>query len=135
MMAEQITEDDEEALKFLQNIAVTFHEDMVVCAFLAHHHADPCADQWDSKQGFDLTFTFAENPFFTNKTLTKKYIMKKAEEDTHHDLVFDHAEGEEIKWNKDKALTHTVETKKQRHKCIPSFLAFRIIVPHAKQCI
>lgn len=33
MMAEQITEEDEEALKYLQNIAVTFHDDMVVWLF------------------------------------------------------------------------------------------------------
>lgn len=67
------------------------------------------------KPGFRLEFEFSENPYFTNKVLTKTYYYQD-QAGYGGDFVYDHAEGTEINWIKDKDLTVTVETKKQRHK-------------------
>ena len=64
---------------------------------------------------FTLTFSFAENEFFTNKTLTKKYGVSP-------DLLDEKApaltsnEGSEIDWKPSKNLTVTEIKKKQKAK-------------------
>ena len=60
--------------------------------------------------GFKLDFTFAENEFFTNKVLTKTYIMA----DTGDDPVLEKAEGTPIDWAPGKNVTVKVIKKKQR---------------------
>ena len=80
-----------------------------------------------------MHFEFAENPFFSDKTLTKKYFMADTGAAGANDFVFDHAEGSTINWNKDKALTHTVETKKQRHKC--TFFFFVLVSTQRKESV
>ena len=72
MVGDAITENDEEALSFLRDVR---------CAEL----------EGEGQHGFTLTFHFAENPFFTNTTLTKTYLME--EEETFGELLFDHATG------------------------------------------
>ncbi|KAG2176298.1 hypothetical protein INT43_005532 [Umbelopsis isabellina] len=91
--SEIITEKDEEVLKHLIDVRMSYIE----------------------KPGFKLEFDFEENEFFTNTTLTKTYFYQ---DQTGYggDFVYDHAEGTEIKWKEGKDLTVTVETKKQRHK-------------------
>ncbi|ORY97278.1 hypothetical protein BCR43DRAFT_489512 [Syncephalastrum racemosum] len=91
-IGETITDADEQVLKHLTDIRMSYMD----------------------KPGFQLEFTFAENEFFTNKSLTKTYYYQ--DHAYGGDFVYDHAEGSEINWNEGKDLTVTVETKKQRHK-------------------
>eukprot|EP00299_Pterocystis_sp_00344_P012212 c5827_g1_i1.p1 GENE.c5827_g1_i1~~c5827_g1_i1.p1 ORF type:complete len:376 (-),score=124.36 c5827_g1_i1:535-1596(-) len=85
-MAETITDADEEALKFLQDVST-------------HTLAD--------KNGFGLSFFFAENPFFTNEVLTKEYIMDENDDDLENVV------GCDIKWKEGKNLTVKVVKKKK----------------------
>lgn len=92
-IAEIITDRDEDALKHLVDIRMSYLE----------------------KPGFRLDFEFEENPYFTNTLLTKTYYYQE-EPGYGGDFVYDHAEGTQIDWKDGKDLTVTVETKKQKHK-------------------
>lgn len=92
-LSEMITSRDEDALKCLSDIRMSYLD----------------------KPGFKLTFTFANNEFFTNKTLTKTYYYQE-EAGYGGDFVYDHADGDSISWNEGKDLTVRYETKKQRNK-------------------
>lgn len=50
--------------------------------------------------GFKLTFTFKENPYFTNTVLTKSYYMLDDEEP-----VLERSEGTQIDWKQGKNIT------------------------------
>ncbi|KAF8947531.1 hypothetical protein BGZ47_008796 [Haplosporangium gracile] len=91
--ADIITEKDEEALKHLVDIRMSYFE----------------------KPGFRLDFEFSPNEFFTNTILTKTYFYQD-EPGYGGDFVYDHAEGTKIDWKEGKDMSVTVETKKQRHK-------------------
>lgn len=95
-LSELITERDEDALKALVDIRMTYLVDQA---------------------GFKLEFEFdpSKNDFFTTKSLTKTYYYQD-EVGYSGDLVYDHAEGCKIDWKDDKDLTHKIETKKQRNK-------------------
>ncbi|KAG0267123.1 hypothetical protein DFQ27_009143 [Actinomortierella ambigua] len=88
-----ITEKDEEALKSLVDIRLSYFD----------------------QPGFRLEFEFTPNDFFTNTVLTKTYFYQD-EAGYGGDFVYDHAEGSTIDWKEGMDLTVTVETKKQRHK-------------------
>ncbi|ORY80042.1 hypothetical protein BCR37DRAFT_349324 [Protomyces lactucae-debilis] len=92
-LQEMINARDEEALKSLTDIRMSYLD----------------------KPGFKLTFQFAENEFFSNSTLTKTYYYQE-EAGYGGDFVYDHADGDEIKWHEGKNLTVRYETKKQRNK-------------------
>ncbi|BGP40609.1 histone chaperone [Rhodotorula kratochvilovae] len=96
-LSELITERDEEALKHLVDIRVTY----------------PAG----GKSGFTLVFEFdaGANEFFSNKTLEKTYFYQD-EVGYEGDFVYDHAEGTKIEWKEGKDLTTRIETKKQRNK-------------------
>lgn len=96
-LSELITERDEEALRALIDIRMSYLP--------------------GSQAGFKLEFEFdsARNTFFKNKILTKTYFYQD-EVGFSGDLVYDHAEGDKIEWLEDKDLTHRIETKKQRNK-------------------
>lgn len=96
-LSELITERDEEALRALVDVRMSY---------LPFEQA-----------GFKLEFQFdpARNDYFTNEILTKTYYYQD-EVGYSGDLVYDHATGCEISWKEDKDLTHKVETKKQRNK-------------------
>ncbi|CAG8814674.1 18544_t:CDS:2, partial [Dentiscutata erythropus] len=81
-IAEIITDRDEEALKHLIDIRMSYLE----------------------KPGFQLEFEFEENRFFKNKTLTKTYYYQ---DDPGYggDFVYDHAEGTDIDWKEGEDLT------------------------------
>lgn len=88
ILAEEISERDEEALKYLKDI------------------------KWcriDSPKGFKLEFSFDANPFFKNTVLTKTYHM--IDDD---DPILEKAIGTEIEWYPGKCLTHKVLKKKPR---------------------
>ncbi|CAK4030987.1 nucleosome assembly [Lecanosticta acicola] len=92
-LQETITPRDEEALKFLTDIRMEYLD----------------------RPGFRLIFEFAENPFFTNKTITKTYFYQE-ENGYGGDFIYDHAEGDKIDWKTGQDLTVKVESKKQRNK-------------------
>jgi nucleosome assembly protein 1-like 1 len=92
-LAEMITDRDEAALKHLTDIRMEYLD----------------------RPGFRLIFEFEENEFFENKTLTKTYFYQE-ENGYGGDFIYDHAEGDEIKWKAGKDLTVRIESKKQRNK-------------------
>ncbi|KAM7201516.1 nucleosome assembly protein [Rhypophila sp. PSN 637] len=92
-LAEMITDRDEGALKHLTDIRM----------------------QYLDKPGFRLIFEFEENPYFTNKTITKTYFYQN-ESGYGGDFIYDHAEGDKIDWKDGQDLTVRVEQKKQRNK-------------------
>lgn len=85
-LAIQITERDEEALKYLKDIKWCKMED---------------------PKGFKLEFIFDTNPFFKNTLLTKEYHMIEEDEP-----ILERAVGTEIEWNTGKNLTQKVMRKK-----------------------
>lgn len=92
-LAEMITEKDEGALKYLTDIRMEYLD----------------------RPGFRLIFEFAENEYFTNKTITKTYYYQE-ENGYGGDFIYDHAEGDKIDWRQGKDLTVKIESKKQRNK-------------------
>ncbi|KAI0885234.1 nucleosome assembly protein [Annulohypoxylon maeteangense] len=92
-LAEMITDRDEAALRFLTDIRMEYLD----------------------KPGFRLIFEFAENEFFTNKTITKTYFYQN-ESGYGGDFIYDHAEGDKINWKEGQDLTVRIESKKQRNK-------------------
>ncbi|KAL8843098.1 MAG: hypothetical protein Q9170_000228 [Blastenia crenularia] len=92
-LAELITDKDEAPLRLMTDIRMEYLE----------------------KPGFRLIFEFAENGFFTNKTITKTYYYQE-ESGYGGDFIYDRAEGDKINWRTDKDLTVRVESKKQRNK-------------------
>ncbi|KAJ9101128.1 hypothetical protein QFC21_003346 [Naganishia friedmannii] len=108
IIGEQITENDEEALKHLTDIKLEY---------------------LDTKQaGFKLLFHFSPNEFFEDSILTKTYYYQ---EDIGYggEFVYDKAVGHEIKWKEDKDLTKTVEIKKQRNKNTNRTRVIKKVIP------
>lgn len=92
-LAELITDRDEDALKSLTDIRMEYLD----------------------KPGFKLIFEFANNDFFSNKTISKTYYYRE-ENGYGGDFIYDYAEGDKIEWKDGKDLTVRVESKKQRNK-------------------
>ena len=92
-LAEMITDRDEGALKSLTDIRMEYLD----------------------KPGFRLIFEFAENDYFTNKTVTKTYYYQN-ESGYGGDFIYDHADGDKIEWKAGQDLTVRIEQKKQRNK-------------------
>ncbi|CAA0821137.1 Unknown protein [Striga hermonthica] len=88
ILAEEISERDEEALKFLKDI------------------------KWsriDDPKGFKLEFFFDTNPFFKNTVLTKTYHMVDEDEP-----ILEKAIGTQIEWYPGKCLTQKILKKKPK---------------------
>lgn len=92
-LAELITERDEAVLKDLTDIRMEYLD----------------------RPGFRLIFEFADNEFFTSKTITKTYYYQE-ESGYGGDFIYDHADGDKIEWKSGKDLTVRIEQKKQRNK-------------------
>jgi len=88
ILAEEIQERDEEALKYLKDIKW-------------YRISEP--------KGFKLEFHFDTNPFFKNSVLTKTYHMIDEDEP-----ILEKAIGTEIEWYPGKCLTQKVLKKKPR---------------------
>ncbi|KAJ7519030.1 hypothetical protein O6H91_20G020100 [Diphasiastrum complanatum] len=88
VLAMQITERDEGALKYLKDIK---------CYTL------------DNPKGFRLDFIFETNPFFRNTVLSKTYHMVDDDEP-----ILERAIGTEIEWSPGKNLTQKVLKKKPK---------------------
>lgn len=106
-LAEMITDRDEGALKHLTDIRMEYLD----------------------KPGFRLIFEFAENDYFTNKTISKTYFYQ-SESGYGGDFIYDHAEGDKINWKADKDLTVRIEQKKQRNKS-KLMVAAQVVKRHA----
>ncbi|KAF3450595.1 hypothetical protein FNV43_RR06684 [Rhamnella rubrinervis] len=88
VLAEEITERDEGALKYLKDI------------------------KWcriDDPKGFKLEFFFDPNPYFKNSVLTKTYHMIDDDEP-----ILEKAIGTDIEWHPGKSLTQKLLKKKPR---------------------
>ncbi|KAM0017511.1 putative nucleosome assembly protein (NAP) [Helianthus debilis subsp. tardiflorus] len=88
ILAEEISERDEDALKYLKDI------------------------KWcriDDPKGFKLEFFFDTNPYFKNSVLTKTYHM--IDED---DPILEKALGTDIEWLPGKCLTQKILKKKPK---------------------
>ncbi|KAL8230282.1 hypothetical protein R6Q57_000060 [Mikania cordata] len=88
ILVEEISERDEEALKYLKDI------------------------KWcriDDPKGFKLEFFFDTNPFFKNSVLTKTYHMIDDDEP-----ILEKAIGTEIEWLPGKCLTQKILKKKPK---------------------
>lgn len=88
VLSEEITERDEEALKYLKDI------------------------KWyriDNPKGFKLEFLFNTNPFFKNTLLTKTYHMIDEDEP-----ILEKAIGTDIEWYPGKCLTQKILKKKPK---------------------
>ncbi|KAI3684176.1 hypothetical protein L6452_33396 [Arctium lappa] len=88
ILAEEISERDEEALKYLKDI------------------------KWnriDDPKGFKLEFFFDTNPFFKNSVLTKVYHMIDDDEP-----ILEKAIGTDIEWLPGKCLTQKILKKKPK---------------------
>ena len=70
------------------------------------------------RKGFSLNFYFAENEYFTNKVLSKKYNFDQDPEALEEEEpLLDTIDGCEIDWkSQEKKLTVILKQKKQRHK-------------------
>ncbi|KAJ3014801.1 hypothetical protein HKX48_004929 [Thoreauomyces humboldtii] len=85
----------------------------------------------DNNPGFKLEFFFAENEYFTNKSLTKTYFLEASEDASYGDVIYDRADGCVINWKEGKDLSVTVEVKKQRHKGTNKVRVVKKTVPAA----
>ncbi|VVT44905.1 uncharacterized protein SAPINGB_P000573 [Magnusiomyces paraingens] len=93
-ITELITDRDAEALGFLKDIRMKYLD----------------------QPGFALEFDFEENPFFSNKTLSKTYFYQD-EPGYGGDYIYDHATGDDIAWkSSEQNLTVKIEKRKQRNK-------------------
>ncbi len=93
-IGETVTEEDVPALETLTNITVAYDEDFTT---------------------FTLSFHFAENPFFKNSVLTKKYtVTPDLLDDKNPNLSA--AEGCVIEWKEGKNLCVNEIKKKQKAK-------------------
>ncbi|EGD82692.1 hypothetical protein PTSG_03353 [Salpingoeca rosetta] len=97
LISELIQQDDQEVLAHLRDIRYKYLPD---------------------NTGFELTFVFGENPFFTNTELTKTYHLDpkpESEDDlVYQGPIFQKAVGTQIKWKEDKDVTVKVVKQKQR---------------------
>ncbi|KAL7690906.1 putative nucleosome assembly protein (NAP) [Plasmopara halstedii] len=93
VLAELIQERDLPAFEFLIDVRSVSHEE---------------------DNGFKLTFEFAENPFFSNRTLVKEYDIGDASE--MGEAVLRNVTGTVIKWKEGQNLCEVTKKVKQRAK-------------------
>ncbi|RLN96391.1 hypothetical protein BBJ28_00003194 [Nothophytophthora sp. Chile5] len=92
-------------------LADLIHErDLAAFEFLADVHSA----SHEEDNGFKLTFEFSENPFFTNKTLTKEYDIGDASESG--EAVLRNVTGTVIDWKESQNLCEVTKKVKQRAK-------------------
>ncbi|CAJ0584836.1 unnamed protein product, partial [Mesorhabditis spiculigera] len=96
--SEMIHEHDKEVLKYLIDITTTVHG--------------------APEEGFTLFFHFAQNPYFSNSVLTKRYYMQN-KPDPEAPFEYDgpsvvRSVGENIEWNDQMDITKKVIKKKQK---------------------
>eukprot|EP00727_Mastigamoeba_balamuthi_P013932 m51a1_g9161 hypothetical protein (405) ;mRNA; r:139831-141287 len=91
-----LRETDQKALESLRDIRVT----------ALPRTTDVVDGKNVTTHGFTLTFEFGENEYFTNKELTKTYVLKDADSETGEAVAgFERAEASPINWREGKNLT------------------------------
>ena len=109
---QQITEKDEPALKFLNDITCTPLQDLPVDEKKKEEEDDDDEEEEEDdepQRGFRLDFHFDENPYFSNEVLSKSYHMVDEE-----DPILESAEGTDIEWAQGKNLCVKVLRKKPK---------------------
>lgn len=99
------------ALAHMEVVADLLTEEDIAC--LDSLEDIKCIDNEDG-QGFTLSFHFAENDYFENTVLTKKYDVPNLL--LGDEPILKNVEGCEIQWKKGKCLTSSQVTHKQRGK-------------------
>ena len=99
------------ALAHMEVVADLLTEEDIAC--LESLEDIKCIDH-DDGQGFTLSFHFAENDYFENTVLTKKYDVPNLL--LGDEPILKNVEGCEILWKKGKCLTSAQVTHKQRGK-------------------
>merc|ERR1712070_796272 len=66
----------------------------------------------EGKKGFQLAFVFGENPYFSDKVLTKTYLLDPDDEDE----CLSKAIGSNIAWKEGKSTCVRMNTKTQKKK-------------------
>lgn len=104
------SEKDADALTYLTNITSE------TVTGTSKQPADEEGDEEEEIEttGFKLTFTFKENPYFTNTVLTKSYYMLDDDEP-----VLERSEGTQIDWKQGKNITVKVMKKKPKKGAKP----------------
>lgn len=87
-------------------------KDLEVLKYLTDIQSENVFEEGEPR-GFKLTFSFAANPFFPNKTLEKTYLMLSED-----DGVLEKAVGTKIDWNAGKDVTVKVSPLSPQH-CKP----------------
>ncbi|CAN8259449.1 unnamed protein product [Cochlearia groenlandica] len=93
MLANEITEKDEGALKYLIDIR--------------------CSRVENNSRNFKLEFLFDPNPYFKNSVLSKTYYVTDEDDDGP---VLEKVIGTDIEWCQGKCLTHKVVVRKRPKK-------------------
>lgn len=73
------------------------------------HLQDMTCKLHDAGYGFDLTFQFEKNDYFTNESLNKTFLMSKQN-------VIEKCEGSEILWKEGRDVTKKKIKKKSKNK-------------------
>mmetsp|Transcript_13232 Transcript_13232/g.23289 ORF Transcript_13232/g.23289 Transcript_13232/m.23289 type:complete len:343 (-) Transcript_13232:605-1633(-) len=84
-------------------------KDVEVLTHLTNIISTPVLTEEGARTGFKLTFTFNDNPYFTNKTLQKTYVLSPEDEG-----VLEKAEGTKIEWKAGKDVTIKIMKKKPK---------------------
>ena len=104
MIADMIESVDEMPLAYLQNIEATWMDGA----------ENTTTTTPGAKSGFELRFTFSENPYFEQRELVKTYYMEMTEDD--HDPVLCSTDATQITWKLGKDITKKTVTRKQKNK-------------------
>ncbi|KAK9834585.1 hypothetical protein WJX74_005210 [Apatococcus lobatus] len=108
----KLTEKDEEILQYLEDISaapLTPHSAPTASKPSEEDDTADAAKQEKKQRGFTITLTFRENPFLSNRTLTKSYYMVDEEEP-----ILERAEGTSIQWSAGKDPTRKLVRKKAK---------------------
>ncbi len=98
MIADMIETVDEQPLSYLQDIQAKWVE----------------VSENSDKNGFELHFKFAENPYFEPQELVKTYYMETTEDD--NDPVLCSTDATLIQWKPSRDITKKTVTRKQKNK-------------------
>eukprot|EP01056_Protomagalhaensia_sp_Gyna25_P005742 Protomagalhaensia_sp_Gyna_25__5741@NODE_829_length_2540_cov_324_240704_g653_i0_p1_GENE_NODE_829_length_2540_cov_324_240704_g653_i0NODE_829_length_2540_cov_324_240704_g653_i0_p1_ORF_typecomplete_len364_score65_04NAP/PF00956_18/7_6e48_NODE_829_length_2540_cov_324_240704_g653_i014082499 len=102
---------------------VAMNNHPVVAATIGTHdepilkHIEDIIYDWENGQeqlGFSITFKFADNPFFSNKELVKKFGLEQDPET--FESILTKSIGTKIDWKPGKDVTVKTVTKQQRNK-------------------
>jgi hypothetical protein len=99
LLKQSIAEKDEACLEYLTDIRTRYLP----------------GDAGEDTKGFALDFVFSENPYFTNTTLTKTYVIPNIYESTANEPTLKFIKGCDIDWKSSK-MNLTVKEVKQRKK-------------------